>query len=305
MYFWVNQGKTYKEEKEGGYLWAPIKNSKGDIPFHWVTMKKLNPGDIVFNYRKGFIVGYCNILSESYEASQPDFNTDAVWENSGYMADANYVVFYQPIPLESVYKKMSKFLPEKYSPIYGKYNDGKLLVKANQGYLYSLDRELGEGLAKLANVNEVTGFDEPGIENRKGENYYNKPDKTSSEGLVTSRVGQGQYRRRILERWNYQCAVTGCKIVEILIASHIVPWRDSSDEERLDVDNGILLSPVVDALFDKNFISFEDDGKIILSKFIKKYELELIGIFGDEKITGLTPGNKRYLKRHRSKLYKL
>ena len=55
-----------------------------------------------------------------------------------------------------------------------------------------------------------------------------------------------------------------------MIASHIVPWKDSSDQERRDVNNGILLSPTYDALFDKHLISFDDTGSIIISSKIKK-----------------------------------
>ena len=95
------------------------------------------------------------------------------------------------------------------------------------------------------------------------------PNVTERSGLITSRVGQGAYRKSILHRWKYKCAVTGFGNTKILIASHILPWKDARDEQRLDVDNGILLSPAYDALFDKNLISFENNGKIILSNSIE------------------------------------
>jgi len=81
--------------------------------------------------------------------------------------------------------------------------------------------------------------------------YTRSPSITEREGLVTSRVGQGAYRRSILFRWNFKCAVTNYSRNEILIASHIVPWKDSTNQERLDRNNGILLSPTYDALFDR------------------------------------------------------
>jgi predicted restriction endonuclease len=124
------------------------------------------------------------------------------------------------------------------------------------------------------------------------------PNLTEREGLVTSRVGQGAYRKGIIHRWNYQCAVTQFKDPKILIASHIVPWRDASDAERLDVKNGILLSPTYDALFDRHLISFENSGKIILSDQISWDDYNKIGITGNEKIIKLTNGNKEYLEKH-------
>jgi len=125
------------------------------------------------------------------------------------------------------------------------------------------------------------------------------PNETERKGLVTSRVGQGAYRKRIIHRWEYRCAVTGFDKLDILIASHIVPWADSNDNERLDVNNGLLLAPNYDALFDKHLISFENNGKIILSDAIELQAYKRIGLTGLEKITNLSSNNCDYLDRHR------
>lgn len=134
-----------------------------------------------------------------------------------------------------------------------------------------------------------------------GANLENKniPNETERKGLVISRVGQGAYRKSILFRWDFKCAVTNYSKHEILIASHIVPWKGSSNEERLDVDNGILLSPTYDALFDKHLISFENNGKIILSDSFVKTPYQDIGVTGKETIRRITFGNHYYLQRHR------
>jgi 5-methylcytosine-specific restriction protein A len=131
---------------------------------------------------------------------------------------------------------------------------------------------------------------------------YLIPNKTERSGLVTSRVGQGAYRKRIIHRWEYKCAVTGFSKPEILIASHITPWKDSSDAERLDVNNGILLSPVYDALFDRHLISFENTGKIILSNSIAENAYQKIGVNGKEIIKSFNTDNKVYLEKHRLQL---
>ena len=127
------------------------------------------------------------------------------------------------------------------------------------------------------------------------------PNQTERKGLVTSRVGQGAYRKRIIHRWEYKCAVTNFDKLEILIASHIVPWSDSDDNERLDVNNGLLLSPTYDALFDKHLITFENNGKIILSDAIESQAFEKIGVLGKEKINDLSEYNLAYLDRHRNR----
>lgn len=302
MFYWVNQGKTYKEEKEGGYLWAPVKNSGGNSFFYWTNMKKLRPQDLIFNYRKGYLISYCIIKSECYLAPQPEeFSVDLEWEDEGFMADAEYYLFDKPVSALEIHNNIADLLPSKYGPLNAVIKNGQLKVKANQGYLYELTREIGDTLISLFNIKHEQSF-ESDNDDSNSDSDYKIPDKTSRKGLVTSRVGQGEYRRRILRRWGFKCAVNGSRIKEVLIASHIVPWRESTNEERLDVDNGILLSPVYDALFDRQYISFDDSGFIILSKALSRADFSKIGVDGSEKIENLTDKNKIYLERHRKKL---
>mgnify|MGYP006089873669 FL=1 len=139
-----------------------------------------------------------------------------------------------------------------------------------------------------------------GIVSSKRKTSYTKPTKTERKGLVTSRVGQGYFRNLLIERFDNKCAVTKSSIVSILVASHIVPWSESTEEERLDVDNGILLSPLYDALFDKHLISFTDNGSIIISSKIS-HEIKNLNINTDVKIT-VEDGMKPFLSRHRDRL---
>jgi 5-methylcytosine-specific restriction protein A len=131
----------------------------------------------------------------------------------------------------------------------------------------------------------------------------NIPNVTERAGLVISRVGQGAYRKRILHRWEYKCAVTEFNRLDVLIASHIVPWATATNDERLDVNNGILLSPTYDALFDKHMISFDNAGKIILSDSIEVSAFNKIGVTGKEQIVGLSQFNFEYLRRHQEMIY--
>ncbi|MCK8521475.1 HNH endonuclease [Aquimarina sp. D1M17] len=303
MYYWVNQGKTYKEEKEGGYLWAPTHNSSGNSVFHWDNMTKLNPNDIVLNYYKGYLIGYCIIASEYFLASQPkEFNVDVEWQTKGYMIDAKYFLFSTPLDINKVYSKIEQYLPSKYAPLNKTGNPSK--IKANQGYLYKLNWDIVKVIFDLARV-RLDDYTKPIQTVNEEASKYNTPKQTTRESLVISRTCQGEFRQQILKRWDYKCAVNGVTIKEILIASHIVPWRESSDQERIDVDNGLLLSPTYDALFDRCLISFDDDGQILLSGSMNRNNFSKLGITGKEKINNLTEGNKKYLKRHREKLVNL
>ncbi|VAW71889.1 hypothetical protein MNBD_GAMMA12-1819 [hydrothermal vent metagenome] len=125
-------------------------------------------------------------------------------------------------------------------------------------------------------------------------------DETEKARLVSSRIGQGQYRKSLIEYWR-GCAVTGYTDSAILVASHIKPWANSSNSERLDMYNGLLLTPNLDKAFDKGYISFADTGRIIISPLLEKPEI--ISINSSMTIELLNE-HKIYLKFHRENVYK-
>lgn len=132
---------------------------------------------------------------------------------------------------------------------------------------------------------------------------YKKPNRTERSGLVTSRVGQGYYRQNVRAKWNNTCPVTGCKVLRVLIASHIVPWSECNSEQRLDVENGILLSPNADSLFDRHLISFSDEGQLLFSEHIQN-DLKLLGIPANTQIP-VSEGMKPYLQKHRMRFHEI
>ena len=84
------------------------------------------------------------------------------------------------------------------------------------------------------------------------------------DAYVKARIGQGPFRDRLIKQWQ-GCSVTAFNQLDLLIASHIKPWRDCSTSEAIDVTNGLLLIPNLDRAFDKGYISFDTDGGIIRS----------------------------------------
>lgn len=123
--------------------------------------------------------------------------------------------------------------------------------------------------------------------------------ETVRQALVNARIGQGGYRKRMLRLWGGKCAVTGCSIEQVLVASHAKPWVDSSNEERLDEHNGLLLSASIDRLFDAGLISFANDGDLLVSGRLKAKDLEHIGLNAEAKLRFLTDAHKPYLNAHR------
>jgi hypothetical protein len=122
--------------------------------------------------------------------------------------------------------------------------------------------------------------------------------ETEREALVKARAGQGIFRSEVIALWGC-CAVTGCALSQILVASHIVPWRDATNAERLDPFNGLLLTPNLDRLFDQCLIAFNDDGSILLSKCLTREMKAALGMSEQSKLRFVRPAMLPYLQRHR------
>ena len=95
--------------------------------------------------------------------------------------------------------------------------------------------------------------------------------------------------------------------MEHLIANHIQPWRDSSNEQRLDGENGLLLTPTVDHVFDKGFISLENTGQLVLSPVADPVSLKRMGIDRSAQVNvgTFTQGQRRYLEFHRENVLRM
>jgi len=132
------------------------------------------------------------------------------------------------------------------------------------------------------------------------------PRATEAERRVVQRVGQQVFRRGLFDYWDGQCAITGLRVRELLRASHIKPWADcDTDAERLDIFNGLLLAPHLDAAFDSGFVTISDDGSVLLSDGLSPDARSTLGIDGSMKIRGLHQEHERYLPWHRSRIFRV
>ncbi|PMH03908.1 restriction endonuclease [Vibrio lentus] len=128
----------------------------------------------------------------------------------------------------------------------------------------------------------------------------NTLSETEKTILVNTRVGQGHFRSKLIQMWG-GCAITGYRNTQLLLASHIKPWRDSSNEERLDRFNGLLLLANLDKAFDLGFISFDDYGKVMISSYLESPDV--IGLKEDMAFS-IMPAHRPYLRYHRGELFK-
>lgn len=125
--------------------------------------------------------------------------------------------------------------------------------------------------------------------------------ETEKQQLIQARRGQGLFRARLELIESKGCRLTGVRDRAHLRASHIKPWREATNAERLDGNNGLLLAPHVDHLFDRGFISFEDDGQMLASPRLSEEVLEAWGIPSTVSCGAFNQRQCAYLAFHREK----
>jgi len=128
------------------------------------------------------------------------------------------------------------------------------------------------------------------------------PRTTEAERLVVQRIGQDVFRKALLAYWGGRCPMTGITDEALLRASHIVPWAEcATDEHRLDVHNGLLLSALWDAAFDAGLISFADDGTPLVSPRMTDGAATVLRLTDARILIGLTEAHRANLAWHRSR----
>ena len=175
--------------------------------------------------------------------------------------------------------KLSSELIDKAKSIYYTINRPALLKVSNLSGDYSIETLLMDLEINRIEKNELLTTEE-------------------KKALVKIRLGQSFYRRDLLELWG-GCSVSGCSNHILLIASHIKPYSKCDHSERYDKFNGLLLTPNYDKLFDKNLISFNSEGLILISKNLSSGDLEKMHISTNDRILNLKNRHKKYLDHHR------
>lgn len=273
-YWWVNNKQTYSHEIGGNYLWSPTVRSGGGRNEFYENMKRIRPGDIVFAYAGAEIkaVGICS--APAMLAPIPaEFGAAASrWNHEGWRVPVEFTRLSAPLRTKDHMETLAPTLPAKYAPIQenGNGNQGAYLAAVPLPMAQALIKLLGSRWAEIDRSAIVEPeFEEEGIqasEEQIEREIRNRTDLSATEKLqlVRSRRGQGVYRRN-LEGFEKACRITGVTNKRHLRASHIKPWRAGSTFEKLDGNNGLLLSPHIDHLFDQGYISFSDDGTLLVA----------------------------------------
>lgn len=127
---------------------------------------------------------------------------------------------------------------------------------------------------------------------------------TEKNTIIKARIGQGEFRKKLLEKYSNACIVTGLTYKPLLVASHIRPWAVCDDDSRIDKENGLLLSANIDRLFDGGSVSFKNDGKIVLSSMLTQENVKKLHLEKIEKVDlKCSSKMEKYLEYHRDVIF--
>ncbi|HWR53223.1 MAG TPA: HNH endonuclease signature motif containing protein [Bryobacteraceae bacterium] len=316
-YWWVNQNQTYRHELSGGYLWSPKRNANGARNPFYESMREVSPGDAVFSFVDTRIAAIGIAQSYCWESPKPAEFGDAGqnWENVGWKVSVRFTRLLHRVRPKDHIDVVRAVLPNRYSPLQTSGNglQSVYLTEVPQPFAEVLARLIGPEARDLICATDIadarrrepimTGDDLDVWERRLEERVASDASMrdTDRDALIRARLGQGLFKQRVMQI-EARCRITGVDNAIHLVASHCKPWRDSSNEERLDGENGLLLTPSIDHLFDRGFIGFEDSGDLIISPVAHRPSLERMGLETRQvmNVGGFTAGQRAYLDFHRN-----
>lgn len=305
-YWWVNQNQTYRAEVRGSFMWSPKQNANGARNQFYENMRAVSPGDVVFSFCDtrikaiGVVTGPAQTgpKPEAFGAAGPN------WSQEGWFVPVDYCTLKNPVRPKDHAVVLRPFLPLKYSPLQPN-GDGLQSV-----YLAEVPQNLADALIGLIGQAYWDAYSLIATYTSQGSADMEAPilDRTLTgptfrEQIVRARRGQGVFRANVLLREEH-CRVTGVDEPRHLTASHIKPWRDASDTERLDGSNGLLLSPHIDHLFDEGYITFSVDQELIVVPEVRDKLLDAWGINSGVRVGEFSREQGAYLDYHRSNVFK-
>ncbi len=311
-YWWVSQNKTYKHEIGRGYMWSPKVQKNGKANKYYLNMTKVSAGDWVLAFYQSKIQSIGVVQTPAVSSKKPiEFGTSGNdWSDAGWLVPVTWSSLPQPMSPKEHIETLKPFLPKKYAPIRA---DGT----GNQAYLFPIDKALVDTILRITGANEEeirgllsVGFEVAPILEELGDRIEQQIQddinntETEKEALIKARRGQGKFKSNLMQI-ERMCRLTGVSDERFLIASHIKAWSQcDTNGERLDGYNGFLFSPNADKLFDRGFISFEDNGDLLVSSRIDNELLSQLGIVNVFNVGIFSGKQKGYLAFHRQNIFK-
>lgn len=307
-FWWVNHSQTWLVEIEQGFIWSPQEEAHGARSQFYDNLLRTSPGEAIVSFADGRIRAVGTIQDYATALRMPEKlrSKTTNWRDHGWLVPVHWTPAQGPV-IRDIIDSIRPFLPDKYSPLINK--DGRGSQKA---YLCEISGELFEAVVAQCDsierhqhfstelrVEDFKELEENSIANQL---LIDSIEQTERTALLRARRGQGLFRERV-RNYERTCRITGVEDPALLIASHIKPWRScTTASERLDGENGLFLSPNSDFLFDRGFITFEDDGSVRVSNKLNERALSvLLPIRCVPR--PLTPRQRNYMEYHRRRIF--
>jgi putative restriction endonuclease len=309
-YWWVNHKQTIKEEVSGSYLWSPQTEARGKRSQFYDNMRAASLGDLVLSYANGKIK-YIGVVQDFAKVvpKPPSFrDLGKNWGDIGWLLPVAWIPLQKPIRPADHLLELAPLLPRKYSPLI------RISGKGSQkAYLTEISLEVFSLLAptswssadvlQLPETEVILKIDDALQGNILADQNL---DATTKQQLILARYGQGKFRSQVMARYS-SCVLTGVSSPSLLVASHIKPWRAcSSSGERLDGENGLLMAPHVDRLFDQGLLTFDDQGAAQISVELAAEELDKLGLSQacSKHAMHFSDATRMYLDFHRRNVFR-
>ena len=315
-YWWVNQNQTYRHEVGGGYLWSPKRKTNGSRNPFYDFMREVAPGDIVFSFADGAVKAIGIAASNAYEAPKPlEFGqAGAYWDRIGWRVDVRFIELKGAIRPAEHMAQLSPKVPARYAPLQptGSGLQSVYLTHLPEPFAAALVDLIGREARNIVEGNRIADEVAPvAVGLVQWEEYElaklaqdARIPETTRQAVVQARRGQGLFKQNVMKRES-ACRLTGVDRQEHLRASHCKPWRDANNQERLDGENGLLLTPDADHLFDRGFVSFDDNGDVLWSPVVHVPSLLRMGLdpASIKNVGRFSEGQRSYLAFHRDSVF--
>jgi len=306
----------FAQETAGGYLWSPKRSKNGARNPFYEFMREDAPGDLVLSFEGTHIRAIGVARSHAYECPKPpEFGSAAPnWSLIDWKVDLGFQILANQVRPVDQMPNLRHLLPARYSPLLanGRGLQSVYLTEVPSALMQAIVQLIGGEARILLNAPPVA----PDVTERRADlaEWEEHPRQeveadatigdTEKTQIVLARRGQGIFKENV-RKLEKRCRITGVERLVHLRASHIRPWRDSDNQARPDGENGLLLTPSIDHLFDLGFISFDDKGRLLISPVAHTESLRRMGIQTDASFSvgGFSEGQRRHLDYHRERVF--
>lgn len=288
-------------------MWSPKRNANGARNQFYENMREVSPGDVVFSFCDTRIKAIGVVTGGAQTGPKPDFGSAGLnWSKEGWFVPVDYCILNNQIRPKDHAAILRPFLPTKYSPLQPS-GDGLQSV-----YLAEVPEPLADALIALIGsaywdaysaIATLQAVPDPTDAEAVATVEATLTGPTFREQIVRARRGQGVFRANVLLR-EQACRVTRVDEPRHLKASHIKPWRDATDAERLDGSNGLLLSPHIDHLFDEGYITFSSSQELVVVPEVRDKLLDAWGIDAGVRVGEFSREQNAYLDYHRANVFR-